>query len=191
MYGLFKACFILLLYQFPLIGGYWNGLDGVSATGRFITKHAPVTNTKANLFFIRRNTDKNLVIYEANLLGKTLDPKKPVHIYWVRHTEGGIIKELNFLQRKLAYGMEVKKASDGTNIYEGKIAAYDKRVIRITYNKEGKPIALLTINGKWHQLQYIYLHISDPDAIIPKVAYLQLVGKDLQTGSTVSEKVIP
>jgi hypothetical protein len=191
MYLLLKSTLLLLFYQLVLMAGDMNrgDISRVSRTG--VNSPVDIKNTKANLFFIRRNTDKNLVIYEANLLGKSLNPKKPVHIYWVRHTEGGIIKELNFMQRKLAYGLDLKKGSDGNSIYEGTIAAYEKRVIRITLNKEGKPMALVIINGKWQQLQNIYLHISDPDALIPKIAYLQLFGKDLQTGATVSEKVIP
>jgi hypothetical protein len=45
------------------------------------------------------------------------------------------------------------------------------------------------INGKWQLLQQIYLHIADVKAIIPKVTYIQLIGKDVQTGAEVSEKI--
>lgn len=191
MYGLLKACLLVIAYQASAIGD--RPTYSLPSATCYEIKKEPVSETvKSNLFFIKRNTDKNLVVYDANLLSnKALDPDKPVSIYWIRYTEGGVIKELNYLQRKLAYGMELTKIENSNSIYEGKIAAYNKKVVRITYNKEGKPIALITINGKWQQLHHIYLHISDPNALIPKVAYLEIVGRDLSSGAIVSEKVIP
>jgi hypothetical protein len=139
-----------------------------------------------NLFYIKRNTDDNLVVYDANLLpNKSFDPEKPVKVYWIRNTEGGIKKDLSYIQKKMAYGLDLKKIA---NNYEGTIAAYEKRVIKISQHN-GKPMALVIINGKWQQLNYIYLNIKDPKAIIPKITFIQLFGKDLQSGIEVSEKI--
>jgi hypothetical protein len=191
MYGLLKACLLVIAYQAPLMGE--KATNSIAAATSYVVKEKPVFKVeKSNLFVIKRNTDKNLVVYDANLLSnKALDPEKPVSIYWIRNTEGGIVKELNYLQRRLAYGMELTKIDNGTGAYEGKIAAYDKRVVRITFDKVGKPIALIIINGKWQQLQHISLHIKDPNAFIPKVTYLEIVGRDLTSGAVISEKVIP
>jgi hypothetical protein len=126
------------------------------------------------------------VVYDANLLpNKNFDPEKPVKIYWIRYTEGGVKKDLSYIQKKMAYGLDLKKVA---NSYEGTIAAYEKRVIKIQQHN-GKPAAFVTINGKWQQLDYIYLHIKDIKAIIPKITYIQLVGKDVQSGAEVSEKI--
>ena len=146
------------------------------------------TAEQTTLFYIKRNTDKNLVMYDANLMpNKKFDPQKPVNVYWIRHTEGGIKKDLSFMQRKMAYGLDLKKVSD---TYEGRIAAYEKRPIRIMYGTNSKPVAYIVINGKWQLLQQIYLHIADVKAIIPKVTYIMLIGKDVQTGAEVSEKIL-
>lgn len=153
----------------------------------------PFCNTPTaapHLFYIERNIDKNLVVYDANLLtSKRLHPQKPVNIYWIRNSEGGIIKGLSFMQRKMAYGMVLKKATASDTIYEGNLAAYEKRSIKITYNASGSPIALMIINGKWQQLHHIFLQIADIKQLIPKIEFIQVFGKDIQNGSEVTEKI--
>ncbi|ANE50990.1 DUF4833 domain-containing protein [Flavisolibacter tropicus] len=154
----------------------------------FKAAHENLPDRNANLFIIKRNTDNNLVVYDAKVLpDKTLDPQNPVEVYWIRNTEGGIKKELSYMQRTMAYGLSLKKVD---NAYEGKIAAYDKRPIKITQTPSGMPIAYIIINGKWQQLQQVYLHIADAKALVPKITYIQLFGKDVQTGNSVSEKII-
>lgn len=151
------------------------------------TANVNLPDRNTNLFIIKRNTDNNLVVYEANVLpDKTLDPQNPVEVYWIRNTEGGIKKGLSYMQRTMAYGLSLKKVN---NAYEGTIAAYDKRPIKITQTPNRVPVAYIIINGKWQQLQQIYLHIVDVKSLVPKVAYIQLFGKDVQTGGSVSEKI--
>lgn len=163
----------------------------------FSTHETAVSNNEkrvssTNLFSIQRNTDKNVVFYDADLLpDQTLNPEHPVKIYWVRNTEGGKVKDLSFLQRKMAYGLDIKKAVSNNTVYEAKIAAYAKRPIKITYNAANQPVALITINGKWQQLHHIYLNIEDASKLIPKVSYIQIFGYDQQTGQEVNEKIIP
>ncbi|HYH15222.1 MAG TPA: DUF4833 domain-containing protein [Flavisolibacter sp.] len=142
----------------------------------------------ANLFIVKRNTDNNLVVYDAKVLpDKTLDPQSPIEVYWIRNTEGGVKKALNYMQRKMAYGLDLKKVN---NVYEGTIAAYDKRPIKIMQTSNGMPTAYIIINGKWQQLQQVYLHITNAKSLVPKIAYIQLFGKDVQTGNSVTEKII-
>jgi len=181
---IFSILTVLLQCQMLLMSGM--------ATSYKINHNKPVdygieSKDQSTLFYIKRNTDQNLVMYDANLTpNKKFDPKHPVKVYWIRHTEGGIKKDLSFMQRKMAYGLDLKKVSD---TYEGRIAAYEKRPIRIMYGTNNKPVAYIVINGKWQLLQQIYLHIADVKAIIPKVTYIQLIGKDVQTGAEVSEKI--
>ncbi|HEX2936134.1 MAG TPA: DUF4833 domain-containing protein [Bacteroidales bacterium] len=64
--------------------------------------------TDKMLFYFQRSHNKNTVIYELNTCpdGK-LDTKKPVNSYWIRYEEGGVKKELSFIQKK-AFGIDCK-----------------------------------------------------------------------------------
>jgi len=180
-------CVLLLQCQLLLMTGNWQNSERI-ITAAYNEDHPDPAIGSQNLFYIKRNTDNNLVVYDANLQAdKRMNPHNPVKVYWIRNTEGGVIKELTFIQKKMAYGLDLKKVA---NAYEGTIAAYDKRVIRIMYAANGKPTAYVMINGKWQQLEHIYLHIADIKALIPKITYIQLFGKDIKTGADVSEKIM-
>ena len=61
------------------------------------------------LFIIERDKNTNVVHYDARLTadGK-LDPKEPVIAYWADRAEGGPREELNWIEKKMAYGFTVK-----------------------------------------------------------------------------------
>src|SRR6185503_510914 len=84
-----------------------------------VIKNYPVPpQHKNSLFYLQRNKNSNTIIYEANILpnGK-LDSKNPVSVFWLRYTEGGEKKELNWIQRWLAYGVDFEPAKDGSGNY--------------------------------------------------------------------------
>jgi hypothetical protein len=147
--------------------------------------------TPGNLFYIERNTDKNLVIYDANLLGNNvLNPQKPVKVYWIRNTEGAIKKDLSLIQTRMAYGIILKKVAGVPTTYEAKLAAYKERGITISYNDSGYPVALMMINGRLQQLHHIFIQVIDTQKFIPKIGFIQIFGKDMQTGDEDSEKIM-
>lgn len=43
--------------------------------------------TPQRLFHIARSINKNLVCYDANLVGGKLDTQKPLNVYWVNREE--------------------------------------------------------------------------------------------------------
>ena len=55
------------------------------------TKQYPVPATSTNqLFYVQRSSNINLIMYDAKIgIDKKLDPKNPVHIYWILYTQGG------------------------------------------------------------------------------------------------------
>jgi len=62
------------------------------------------------LFRVARSTNANVVLYEARLRnGGTLDEDEPVHPVWVMLAEDGRREELNFLERAMAYGVDVRE----------------------------------------------------------------------------------
>jgi phosphatidylglycerophosphate synthase len=83
---------------------------------------AGITN---QLFYLQRDPNINTVIYQLNVNGAgKLDEDEPINVFWIRYTEQSKRKDLNFIQRKFAYGLTAKKVA--ADKYSLKFAAYDK-----------------------------------------------------------------
>ena len=55
---------------------------------------------KNQLFYLQRTTNTNTIIYSLNVNDKgELDESTPVKVFWIRYPEGGMRKELNFIQK--------------------------------------------------------------------------------------------
>ena len=63
--------------------------------------------TYKSLFYIQRSHNKNTIVYDLNVSqdGKLISDA-PIHPYWIRYEEGGVLQELSFIQRKYAYGLD-------------------------------------------------------------------------------------
>lgn len=147
--------------------------------------------TPNQLFYIQRSSNINTILYDANLgSDKKLDPKNPVHTYWVRYTEGGKKQELTGIQRSLAYGLHTKPMAGETNSYDGYFFAYRKRRFVVKQNSKGEPIALFPINGKMQILEKVFVKV-DESGMMPSVIYIELWGRDVNTDKEVYEKFKP
>ncbi len=143
------------------------------------------------LFYIQRSSNANTVIYDANILpNKSLNPKDPVHTYWIRYGEKGQKEELTTIQRTLAYGLYTDRIKIETNSYEGYFLAYRKRKFVVKLDSKGNPIALFPINGKLQILKRVFVSV-DETHMMPTVNYIELFGKDQTTGKDVYERFKP
>ena len=144
-----------------------------------------------SLFYIQRSSNINTIIYDANLgVDKKLDPKNPVHTYWIRYTEGNKKQELTGIQRSLAYGLHTKAVTGELGSYDGYFFAYRKRKFVVKLNPKGEPIALFPINGKMQILKKIFVKV-DESGMMPSVIYVELWGRDAVTDKEVYEKFKP
>jgi Domain of unknown function (DUF4833) len=152
----------------------------------------PVPATSSvSLFYIQRSSNINTIIYDANLgADKKLDPKNPVHTYWIRYTEGGKKQELTGIQRSLAYGLHTKATPGESGSYDGYFFAYRKRKFVVKMNAKGEPIALFPINGKMQILKKLFAKV-DESGMVPSVLYIELWGRDVVTDKEVYEKFKP
>ncbi len=147
--------------------------------------------SKISLFYIQRSSNANAVIYDANLLpDKKLNPKNPVHTYWIRYGENAQKKELTTMQRTLAYGLYTNPILNEPDAYEGYFLAYRKRKFVVKLDPKGNPIALFPINGKLQILKKIFVKVNE-EKFMPSVHYIELFGKDPVTGKDVYEKFKP
>ena len=141
------------------------------------------------LFIIERSKNANVVHYDARLTADgELDPKEPVIAYWVKLAEDGRREKLSWIEKKKAYGFTIKPDSS-VNGYKMTLVTAPER--QITVKKEKDVVhAEAVIDGRPAVLQKLYINASD-GLTGPKVQYIEVYGKDLQTGENRREKMVP
>jgi hypothetical protein len=144
-------------------------------------------NKKAPLFRIERSKNKNIVQYNACLLqNNSISDSNPVEAYWV--LTNGQKEELNIVESKQAYGIESKEKL-GENKFRILLAALKDRELIIQKTKGGYK-ALVRINGTPSILERVYVN-SEEVIGLPKVHYIDLFGRILQTNRPVKERITP
>ena len=141
------------------------------------------------LFVIERNMNANVVHYDARLTADgTLDPKEPVIAYWVMLAKDGRRQKLNWIEKKKAYGFTTTP-DPSVNGYKMTLVAAPERQIIVKKEKDAVR-AEAVIDGKPAVLEKMYINASG-GLTGPKVHYIEVYGKDLQTGEERREKMVP
>ena len=157
----------------------------------FLKTVCPAQSTQP-LFMMERNTNKNKVYYEVRLTKDSLiDSHKPVHAYWImwEKDSGGLIREeLNLIEKRMAYGFKVIQ-DPNKKFFKMNLVSFPERTIKV-YQKNGKAVAEVSINGQPSSLEKIFIN-SRETMTLPKVNYMELSGKDMNTGEQRDEKVVP
>ena len=143
------------------------------------------------LFYLQRDPNTNTVIYQLNV-DRTghLNEDEPVNVFWLRYDEQGQRQDLNFIQRKFAYGLSAEKLA--TDKYELKFAAYRKvrfYLLRSAVDRAFHVYA--TINGKQLQLERVFLRIEGGTFWVPNVKYIEFKGLNTTTREPAVERVVP
>ena len=152
----------------------------------------PVPSGVSNqLFYLQRDPNANTVIYQLNVdRAGYLDEDAPVNVFWLRYDEHGERKDLNFIQRKFAYGLTAKKLA--TDKYELKFAAYNKVHFLLLRSPTDKAFHVYTIiGGKQLQLERVFLRIEGGTFWVPNVKYLEFKGLNTATREPLVERVLP
>lgn len=143
------------------------------------------------LFYIQRDPNTNTICYVLNIdkNGK-LNISTPIHAFWIRYPEGGIRKDLNFIQRKFAYGINSKKLADGS--YDVRSVAYNKLPLHLRKDEKGVYRVYADINKRESVLERIFIRIGDGGTFWnPDVKYIELKGVEVKTGKRVLERFKP
>jgi len=139
-----------------------------------------------HLFYLQRTPNKNTIMCELNYENGKLVDDAPVHVYWLRYTEQGEKAELNYIQRKFAYGMKCNKIADGR--YQIYFVSYKKFKMELKPGADRKYHAFAAINNKESILTKIYLHINGGTFWSPNVEYVEVTGVDPVSGQVVKER---
>lgn len=141
------------------------------------------------LFRIERSKNANIVQYDAQLTAEgKLKPEKPVIVYWIMHENRGEKEDLNWIEKKMAYGFSVEYVPKG-NFWLMDLVADIQRKIKV-YEANGRYRAETLIDGHRAFIDTIYIK-SIEDTIRPKVRYIEFFGKAVETGRSVYEKFVP
>ena len=142
-----------------------------------------------HLFKIERSKNANIVQYDVQLTpdGK-LYPKNPVIVYWIRLAKDGRRKELTFIQRHLAYGFKAEYEAGGNCVTMDMVAKIGRKIK--VYEVDGVYRGEMEIDGNPAFIEKIYVTCVE-GGIIPKVKFIELYGKDVETGNDRYEKINP
>jgi len=146
--------------------------------------------TKELLFFIQRNHNSNTIIYDANFDDHgQLRSKDPIDVYWIRYQEEGQRMELRTIEKMFAYGVDCAQIDGYQNKYSVQLVAHRKRNFQLIQNSPFDAFVSATIDNKISRLKSMYIQ-ADNSGFWPKVIYIELFGKDLETGAETYEKVL-
>jgi len=140
------------------------------------------------LFTIERNTNANVVHYEARLKDGKIDPHQPVVAYWIMAAEDGRRQELNLIEKIKAYGFSIHP--DGVpEAYRMVIVSDKKKEIRVV--RIGNSVrAEANIGACNAALQKIFIN-AHKSFLVGLPEYAEMSGIDLSTGAPCSERVAP
>ena len=150
----------------------------------------PVPNVP-RLFYVQRDPNTNTIIYELNVdKSGQLNTAEPVHVYWIKYNERSQKEELNFIQRKFAYGINVKPL--GNDKYDIRFVSYKKYPLLLMRSaSDNKYHIFATIDKKEVILNKIFLRIEGGTFWFPNVLYVEVRGTDPATGKELTERFKP
>jgi hypothetical protein len=141
----------------------------------------------AELFRVTRNTNTNVVLYEARFSAPgVLDARDPVHPVWIMLAEDGRREELNLVESALAYGVDVHRDEAGDALVVS-IRARPELAIRVAL-ESGCPVARTRIDGRDATLRLV--HVEASGGLFPEVVQVSLVGVERTGGTEVRERLL-
>jgi hypothetical protein len=145
----------------------------------------PTGNPK-QLFYLQRTANTNTIICELNYNDNVLDKVEPIHVYWIRYTDKGQKEELNFIQKKFAYG--IKSTLLSPDKYELNFVSYKKFPMLLMKGANNKYNVYGTINQKQAIINRIFVKINGGSFWSPNVEYVEIKGVDPSNGKEVMER---
>ncbi len=144
------------------------------------------------LFYIQRTGSPNTVVYDANIgADGQFQKDQPIDVYWMRFSEYGQRQDLNYLQRTLAYGVKSRMA-ESTNEFIFHLVSYSQRKFRLKKNAQGRPVAVMLLNGKEAYLKRVFIDLEPTlFGLKPNIHFVEIFGVEVQTGRMAYEKFVP
>jgi phosphatidylglycerophosphate synthase len=142
-------------------------------------------NIDNQLFYVQRDPNINTVICQLNVdENGELNKDKPVNVFWMRYGDKGEKKDLNYIQRKFAYGVDSKNLGNGQ--FKLTFVSYKKLPLTLAKSPTDKKYRVYaTVNNKKMVLDRIFLRIEGGTFWVPNVKYVEFKGTDVANPSRV------
>jgi len=109
-----------------------------------------------------------------------------MNIQWIRFSDNGEIKELDYLQNKLVYGYEHHKVNN--KCYQFRFNAKKKMNFYLSQDESGKVAAYSKHNDRLIQISNFYVH-ADDIGIFPDVKFIEIYGTDVEKKRPFLQKI--
>lgn len=140
------------------------------------------------LFYIQRNQNQDAIVYRVNRTKDGLiNPHVPMDAYWIRFTEGGVRKELDEYQNRLAYGYDSNVISK--ELYQFQFVSYKELTFYVRKKDDSGFQVVYQHEGKYIILNNIYVYAVE-FGVFPDVKYIELFGQDSDTMESHYRKII-
>ena len=142
------------------------------------------------LFYVQRDPNTNTIVYEVNLdkNGKP-DAEAPLDIYWIKYAEKGQKEDLNYIQRKFAYGVSSKKITDEQ--FDLRFVSYKKLPMLLKKAEDNKYHIFVTADQKQIMLNRIFVRVEGGSFWLPNIVYVELKGIEQSTGKEITHRFKP
>ncbi|MCC6371551.1 MAG: DUF4833 domain-containing protein [Bacteroidia bacterium] len=143
------------------------------------------------LFYVQRSINKNTIVYQLNYKDNNeLNEKEPIRMYWINYATSGANEELNYIQRKYAYGLNVALIDNEKKTFAFNFVSYKKQTLYLIKGTDKKYHVFSYFNNRLVQVNRIYVHIEGGSFWTPKVKYIEVDGKDPVKNEELTEKII-
>jgi len=140
------------------------------------------------LFYLQRDPNTNTLIYALNQKDNgNIDTDSPIQVYWIRYGEKGQKKDLGYIQRKFAYGIDTKAL--GGNKYEFHFVSHKKLPFYLQRSDDKNYHVSVTINNRTIRVNRLFVRIQGGSFWLPNVRYAEVEGIDETTGKPIVERI--
>ena len=146
----------------------------------------PTGNIK-QMFYLQRTSNTNTIVCELNLNKGKVDRDDPIHVFWIRYSDKGQVEELNYIQKKFAYGIVSKEI--GINKYELTFVSYKKYKMYLMMAADNQCHVYTLVNNKQVILSKIFIKINGGSFWLPNIEYVELTGVDPSTNLPIKQRL--
>jgi len=144
------------------------------------------------LFYVQRTININTLVYTLNInKNGELDTEEPIKVNWINYARDTSTESLSYIQRKYAYGIDVKLVDKEKMMYAFNFVSYKKKPIYLIKSQADNTYhAYYTTKTEVISLTRIFIQIEGGSFWVPKVKFIEVTGVNLKNEKVI-ERIIP
>lgn len=181
----FRIVMILLMVMFSLL----TQAQTVDKSDPSPLKFPTPKGIANQLFYLQRDPNTNTIICELNVnKAGEVDREDPILVYWLRYGDDGSKKDLSYIQRKFAYGIQTKEIA--VDQYELRFVSHKKLPMYLLKDADDRKFHVyVTVNKKKIQIERIFLRIEGGSFWLPNVKYVEIKGINTENNTSIVERI--